>query len=381
MSGVLSQMTESEIIYTKEQYEEYYGERFIYGEELLKIIDIMKNNSNYRILILGAPGSGKSTLLKLLSYQTASKECIKMIHGYNILNFNFNLGGQKDCPLFIDGLDEIQNPNVLLHYISKKDYDRVVCTSRFNVSFEIEFTHIITLKPLTQNQIMQLVTKIGLNERFGHSIISNQHIRNRATTPKDVLSLAIADINDSNVEDFYLQYRNLLYQYGNGINFNSEIVLPDKDLIVPSKDIITGVTIINDSLLKRAKDDPKIIDNISSREFEEMVCELLDKQGYNVKLTKQTRDGGKDIIVVQKSVLGEFCIYVECKKSDKSNPISVRLVRELYGTVMADDATAGMIITTSYFTRDAKEYRDKIKHRMTLKDYNDLIQEINNIQY
>lgn len=374
-------MIESEIIYTKEQYEEYYSERFIYGEELLKIIDIMKNNSNYRILVLGAPGSGKSTLLKMLSYHTANKECIKIIHGYNIRDFNFNLGGQNDCPLFIDGLDEMQNPNKILHYISKKDYDRVVCTSRFNVPFEIDFTHIITLKPLTQNQIMQLITKIGLNERFGHSIISNQHIRNRVITPKDVLSLAIADINDFNVKEFYSQYRNLLYQYGNGINFNSDIILPDKDLIVPSKDIITGVTIINDSLLKRAKDDPKIIDNISSREFEEMVCELLDKQGYNVKLTKQTRDGGKDIIVVQKSVLGEFCIYVECKKYDKSNPISVKLVRELYGTVMADDATAGMIITTSYFTRDAKEYRDKIKHRMTLKDYNDLIQEINSIQY
>lgn len=381
MSGVLSQMLESEIIYTKEQYEEYYSERFIYEEELLKIIDIMKNNSNYRILVLGAPGSGKTTLLKLLSYHTANKECIKIIHGYNIRDFNFNLGGQNDCPLFIDGLDEIQNPNELLRYISKKDYDRVVCTSRFNVPFEIDFTHIITLKPLTQNQIMQLITKIGLNERFGHSIISNQDIRNRVITPKDVLRLAIADINDFNVKEFYSQYRNLLYQYGNGISFNSDIVLPDKDLIVPSKEIITGVTIINDSLLKRAKDDPKIIDNISSREFEEMVCELLDKQGYNVKLTKQTRDGGKDIIVVQKSVLGEFCIYVECKKYDKSNPISVKLVRELYGTVMADDATDGMIITTSYFTRDAKEYRDKIKHRMTLKDYNDLIQEINNIQY
>lgn len=381
MSGVLSQMIESEIIYTKKQYEEYYSERFIYGEELLKIIDIMKNYNNYRILVLGAPGSGKSTLLKLLSYYTANKECVKIIHGYSIRDFNFNLRGQNDGPLFIDGLDEMQNPNELLHYLSKKDYDRVVCTSRFNVPAEIDFTHIITLKPLTQNQIMQLITKIGLNERFGHSIISNQQIRNRVITPKDVLSLAIADINDFNVKEFYSQYRNLLYQYGNGINFNSDIVLPDKDLIVPSKDIITGVTIINDSLLKRAKDDPKIIDNISSREFEEMVCELLDKQGYNVKLTKQTRDGGKDIIVVQKSVLGEFCIYVECKKYDKSNPISVKLVRELYGTVMADDATAGMIITTSYFTRDAKEYRDKIKHRMTLKDYNDLIQEINNIQY
>ena len=48
-----------------------------------------------------------------------------------------------------------------------------------------------------------------------------------------------------------------------------------------------------------------------------MVCELLDKQGYNVKLTKQTRDGGKDIIVVQKSVLGEFSIYDNGTKKNK----------------------------------------------------------------
>lgn len=113
-------MTASEIIYTKEQYEEYYSERFIYGEELLEIINIMKNNSNYRILVLGAHGSGKSTLLKMLSYHTADKECIKIIHGYNIRDFGFNLGGQNDCPLFIDGLDEIQNPNELSHYIRKK---------------------------------------------------------------------------------------------------------------------------------------------------------------------------------------------------------------------------------------------------------------------
>lgn len=374
-------MIEPEIIFTKEQYEKYYSERFIYSEELLKIIDIMKNYNNYRILILGAPGSGKSTLLKLLSYYTVNKECTEIIHGYNIRDFNFNFGVQNDCPLFIDGLDEMQNSNEFLHYVKKKNYDKLVCTSRFNMPIKMDFTHTIILEPLTQNQIMLLIKKIGLDERFWHSIISSQYIKSKAVAPKDVLSLVISYVNNSNLKEFYFQYRNLLYQYGKGIDFGSDIVLPDKDLIVPSKDIITGVTIINGSLLKRVKDNPKIIDEFSSHEFEEIVCELLDKQGYDVKLTKQTRDGGKDIIVVQKSVLGEFCIYVECKKYDKSNPISVKLVRELYGTVMADGATAGMLITTSYFTKDAKEYRNKIRYRMILKDYNDLIQEINNIQF
>ena len=46
---------------------------------------------------------------------------------------------------------------------------------------------------------------------------------------------------------------------------------------------------------------------------------------------------------------------------------------------MSDNATAGMIVTTSYFTKDAQEFTEQIKHRMTLKDYNDLVQELNNI--
>ena len=372
-------MIEPKIIFTKEQYEKYYSKRFIYREEFLKVIDIMNNCNNYRILILGAPSSGKSTFLKLLSYYTSNKKCIEIIHGHDIHHLNF--GKQTISPIFIDGLDEIENPDEFLHYLSKKSYANFVCTSRFEIPSEIDFTHTITLQPLTLNQILMLIKKIGLDERFEHSIISSQYIKNRVVTPKDILSLAIAGANNFDIKEFYSQYRNLIYQYGKGINFSSDIVFPDKELIVPSKDIITGVTIINDSLLKRAKDNPKIIYDISPREFEEMVCELLDKQGYNVKLTKQTRDGGKDIIVVQNSVLGEFCIYVECKRYDMSNPISVKFVRELYGSVMADNATAGMIITTSYFTKDAKEYQNKIKHRMTLKDYNDLIQEINNIQY
>lgn len=81
------------------------------------------------------------------------------------------------------------------------------------------------------------------------------------------MSLAIADVNNFDIKEFYSQYRNLLYQYGKGINFSSDIVLPDKELIVPLKEIITGVTIINDSLLKRAKVNPKTIDDIASREF------------------------------------------------------------------------------------------------------------------
>lgn len=371
-------MFESEIISTKEQYEKFYKERFIYDKELSDILQIMQNNDKYKILILGAPGSGKSTLLHYINPSTAHEKDMGIVYGYNFRNNNYDFLMPKDGPLLIDGLDEMQDSYGLLHFLNEKNCDRLVCTSRPNIVLDMSyFTHVITLNPLTTDMIEKLINKMDLRQL--HPLIASFHINNKPLTPKDILRFVIANVDDSNIQEFYSRYPYLSFQYGKGIDFSSDIIQPERKVIIPSKEIIKSVTIFDNTLLKKAVDDPRVIHSLSSREFEEMVCELLDKQGYNVKLTKQTRDGGKDIIVVQKSILGEFCIFVECKKYDTTRPISVGLVRELYGTVIAENATAGMMITTSYFTKDAKEYTEKIKHRLTLKDYNDLVQELNNI--
>lgn len=370
-------MFESKIIITREQYDKFYTERFIYGAELSDVLEIMRKHDKYRILILGAPGTGKTTFLLQLIHYHSSKKPIEIISGYAIPDNNFDLLKGNNTPRFIDGLDEVKYPYSFLHFLNKNECDKLVCTARPKMPLDIYFTHIVTLKP-THEQIRSLITKLELSSSLLHSITDDIN-SNMEVTPKDILSRIVDNIHNSDMEEFYSKYSNFLYQYGNGIDFSSGIIQPENKMIVPSEDIIKSVAVVDNSLLRRAKEDPRIIHSFSPREFEKMVCELLDRQGYNVKLTKQTRDGGKDIIVVQKSILGEFCIYVECKKYDTSRPISVSLVRELYGTVMVDNATAGMIITTSHFTKDAKEYTEQIKHRMTLKDYNDLVQELNRI--
>ena len=68
--------------------------------------------------------------------------------------------------------------------------------------------------------------------------------------------------------------------------------------------------------------------------------------------------------------------YAECKKYAPKYPVGVGLVRELYGTVMADRATAGILVTSSYFTNGAREFRGSIKAQMNLIDYTELVQEI-----
>ncbi|MCH5296700.1 MAG: restriction endonuclease [Ruminococcus sp.] len=357
----------------------YPEERFIYPEELEKIINIMTTNDQYRILILGAIGTGKSTLLRMVSQKIGQKTPDKILSGIDLYNNDFHSLEEAEMPIFIDGIDEFVNPNKLLNYICAKKYQRIICTSRYNVQHNNFFTHVLNLNSLTRKQVLDLIYRLNLEDNLRNLLINNTNAGN-SLTPKNILQQVIELASKTNIEEFYCKQNNLLYQYGRGIEFSSSPILYKNELITPPKELINGVTIVNDTLLRKVKNDPNIMRGFSPHEFERMVCELLDKEGYNVKLTKQTRDGGKDIIVVQKSILGEFCIYVECKKYDKTHPVSVKFVRELYGTVMADDATAGMIMTTSYFTKDAKEYTKKIKHRMALKDYNDLIQEINKIK-
>ena len=117
---------------------------------------------------------------------------------------------------------------------------------------------------------------------------------------------------------------------------------------------------------------PEKMREMDPREFEELIAELLSKEGLNVELTPITRDGGRDIIVVSDSSLGRHLHLVECKRYSKNNPINVNLVRSLYGVVEAEKATAGMLVTTTRFTPPAVEFIDSVRNRLSKKDYQDL---------
>jgi restriction endonuclease Mrr len=50
----------------------------------------------------------------------------------------------------------------------------------------------------------------------------------------------------------------------------------------------------------------------------------------------------------------------------------VELIRSLYGTVIGEKATHGILATTSYFSREAGEFARRVKYQLSLRDYNDL---------
>lgn len=126
------------------------------------------------------------------------------------------------------------------------------------------------------------------------------------------------------------------------------------------------------SLITELSNNPKLLLTLEPRKFEELIAELLAKEGLEVSLTPQTRDGGRDILAFQTSSVGNHLFLVECKRYAPERPVDVSLVRALYGTVTQERATAGILVTTSYFTKDAISFRESIKYQLGLRDYDSL---------
>ncbi len=140
-----------------------------------------------------------------------------------------------------------------------------------------------------------------------------------------------------------------------------EIFIPE--LILPAQERIFSLV----------KNNPSILHSITPREFEELVAEIFDRQGFDVELTKATRDGGKDIIAIQSNMGIKLKYIVECKRYAMHNKVTLDVVQRLYGVKMAEKANKAILVTTSSFTKDASKFASQHCWDLSLKDKRDLL--------
>jgi restriction system protein len=150
----------------------------------------------------------------------------------------------------------------------------------------------------------------------------------------------------------------------------------DKDWSTRLRSIAPSVIRLSDNLLNLISRDPSAIWNLSPAEFEKLIGELFERDGYSVSFTKKSRDGGIDLFASKRDVAGEHLTIVQCKRYAAHNPVRVGIVREVIGSMNVKNATAAAIFTTSRFTRDAVEESRKIKYRLSLHDYFDIMKNI-----
>lgn len=142
----------------------------------------------------------------------------------------------------------------------------------------------------------------------------------------------------------------------------------EPDLYVP-KGIIIVTANINQHLIDEINTNPDTMMSLSPREFEELVADLFFREGFDVELTPESKDGGRDILAVRSDEFGSHLYLAECKRYAPNRPVGVEYVRALYGVVENEKASRGIIATTSHFTKGAKSFSLESKWRIGLRDY------------
>lgn len=118
---------------------------------------------------------------------------------------------------------------------------------------------------------------------------------------------------------------------------------------------------------------------ISPREFEKVVAELLYHNGFEVELTKQTKDNGFDILALKHiGNLSPIKYLVECKRYAPNRKIGVEIIRSFKEVLFTEQANKGIIVTTSYFSHEALKKQKETPYLLDYKDKDELINWVNN---
>lgn len=93
-------------------------------------------------------------------------------------------------------------------------------------------------------------------------------------------------------------------------------------------------------------------------EFEHLIREIFEREfssaGGEVRVTQASRDGGVDAVAFDPDPIRGGKIVIQAKRY--AHTVGVAAVRDLFGTVMNEGATKGILVTTSDYGPDAYEF-------------------------
>lgn len=122
------------------------------------------------------------------------------------------------------------------------------------------------------------------------------------------------------------------------------------------------------------------LDSLQWREFEELIAELLEKDGYSVELGSGRDDGGKDLVAIKD--LGEggsFKAVWQAKLVKSGKKVGVDIIRELADTRSEHKASKGVLVTSTYLTQGALGRVQRDKYILGKVDKDDLMQWIERV--
>ncbi|MCJ2059817.1 restriction endonuclease [Methylobacterium sp. J-048] len=93
---------------------------------------------------------------------------------------------------------------------------------------------------------------------------------------------------------------------------------------------------------------------LTPSEFESLITNLFERMGLEARLTQASRDGGVDCVAFDQRPIFGGKVVIQAKRY--KHTVGVSAVRDLYGTVMNEGASKGILVSTSGYGRAAFEF-------------------------
>lgn len=111
--------------------------------------------------------------------------------------------------------------------------------------------------------------------------------------------------------------------------------------------------------------------SLTPTKFEQLIVELLLAMGYGGgdrsmgERIGKSGDGGIDGII-NEDALGLDAVYIQAKRYSPESKVGRPALQAFVGSLTGEGATKGVFVTTSDFSKEARDYLNKIQHRIVL---------------
>lgn len=275
-----------------------------------------------------------------------------------ITNTDAHYNGEDEILNFVENELKWNTPaefeNLLIKAQSSADWDSFY-NPKPDLEEQLENTEIF-------NDFTRIISETTRYIKKGNFDIIPQYVnRLNSIVNYDYLNIRLEE-NNINLEELL----GLLDTIVNTIDFN--ISFDNSEDIIP-KNIVE----LNEEIIYQISKNPELMYSLEPRLFEELISRILRKFKIKSEMTKQTRDGGYDIIAIDDENFSKNKYLIECKRYKADNKVDVSIVRGLYGVKTYNKATKGLLITSSFFTKDARQFANNNAWELELYDYNDIV--------
>lgn len=127
-------------------------------------------------------------------------------------------------------------------------------------------------------------------------------------------------------------------------------------------------------LIKSLQEDPSRLIGLTPEEFELLICDRLEAMGLKVQKVGHAyrRDGGVDIIAFDRARPFSGLLAVQTKHSTVKKSVSARAVKDMRAVLQAAPFDAGVVVTNTSFTPDARWWAENRGQIIRLRDIDDV---------